>query len=77
MVYTADMSSILIKDIPADLHERLREAAARDHRSMNKEVVALLEAALAARPPELPRPIQAAFPLTDGWLERAVTEGRT
>ena len=72
-----DMPSILIKDIPADLHERLREAATRDHRSMNKEVVALLEAALAERPAELPPPIRAAFPLTRDWLERAVAEGRT
>jgi plasmid stability protein len=70
------MASILIKDIPADLHERLREAAVRDHRSMTKEVIALLEAALATRPAELPPPIQAAFALTRDWLERAVAEGR-
>jgi plasmid stability protein len=76
MVYTMNMASILIKDIPADLHERLREAAARDHRSLNKEVVALLEAALAVSPPELPPPIQAAFPLTADWLERAISRGR-
>ncbi|NTW04199.1 MAG: hypothetical protein HGA19_23515, partial [Oscillochloris sp.] len=54
------MAAILIKDIPADLHERLREAAVRDHRSLSKEVIALLEAALAERVPELPPPIAAA-----------------
>jgi len=70
------MPSILIKDIPADLHERLRQAALRDHRSLNKEVITLLEGALASRSVELPPPIQAAFGLTTDWLERAISEGR-
>lgn len=76
MVYTTHMPSILIKDISADLHERLRQAAARDHRSLNKEVIALLEQALASPPAELPPPIRAAFPITADWLERAVAVGR-
>jgi plasmid stability protein len=76
MVYNPDMPSILIKDIPAELHERLRQAALRDHRSLNKEVIALLEGALAAPSPQLPPPIQATFGLTTDWLERAISEGR-
>ena len=76
MVYDMSMAAILIKDIPADLHERLREAAVRDHRSLSKEVIALLEAALAERVPDLPPPIELAFPLTPDWLDRAVSEGR-
>ncbi|OFW57088.1 MAG: hypothetical protein A2133_06215 [Actinobacteria bacterium RBG_16_64_13] len=76
MVYAMGMPSILLKDIPADLHRRLREAAARDHRSMSKEVISLLEEALGERPAELPPPIQAAFPLTPDWLERAIADGR-
>jgi plasmid stability protein len=71
-----NMASILIKDIPPELHERLREAAIRDHRSMSKEVIALIEAALAERTTELPPPIRAAFPLTADWLERAIAQGR-
>ncbi len=70
------MASILIKDIPPDLHERLREAAGRDHRSLSKEVIALLEAALAAEPSELPPAIRASFPLNGDWLETAIAEGR-
>ena len=70
------MASILIKDIPPDLHERLREAAGRDHRSLSKEVIALLEAALAAQPSELPPAIRASFPLNGDWLEKAISEGR-
>ena len=70
------MPSILIKNIPADLHQRLREAAVRDHRSLTKEVVALLEAALAGRAAELPPPIELAVPLTQAWLDQAISEGR-
>ena len=76
MVYTADMASILIKNIPAALHERLRDAAQRDHRSLNKEVIALLEAALAGRSASLPAPLGLPFPLTQEWLDRAIAEGR-
>ena len=76
MVYTSRMASILIKDIPADLHERLRQAAQHDHRSLNKEVIALLENALTPRSAELPPPIRGTFALTPDWLERAVSEGR-
>ncbi len=75
-MYTQTMPSILIKDIPPDLHQRLRDAATRDHRSLSKEVIALLEAALAERPAELPPPIELAFPLTKEWLDQAVAEGR-
>ena len=42
------MPAITIKDIPEDLLERLRHRAARDKRSMNKEVVHLLDLALSA-----------------------------
>ena len=41
------MPAITIKDIPEDLLERLRHRAARDKRSMNKEVVHLLDLALS------------------------------
>ncbi len=76
MVYTTGVASILIKDIPADLHEQLRQAALRDHRSLNKEVIALLEEALTPRSAGLPPPIRAAFSLSPDWLERVISEGR-
>jgi plasmid stability protein len=70
------MASILIKDIPADLHDRLRQAAQRDRRSLNKEVIALLDEALTPRSVELPPPIRGAFALTPDWLDQAISEGR-
>ena len=76
MVYNSEMASILIKDVPYDLHVRLREAATRDHRSLNKEVVALLEAALDRQAAALPPPLKPAFPLGHDWLQRAIADGR-
>ncbi|QIZ00924.1 Arc family DNA-binding protein [Streptomyces sp. S1D4-11] len=39
--------------IPADLHERLTAHAAADRRSLNSEILHLLEVALAAPPAPL------------------------
>jgi|GEM_PF-790590 len=41
------MPSITIKDIPEDLVDRLRRRAAHDRRSINKEVMYLLDLALS------------------------------
>ncbi len=79
MLYNLYMPSLLIKDMPPELHQRLREAAERDHRSMNRQAIAILEAALDLAPsgePEFPPPIKPAFPLTSEWLKRALAEGR-
>jgi plasmid stability protein len=45
------MTSVTIKDIPDELMERLRRRAAKDHRSLNKEAIHLLEAALSGLVP--------------------------
>ena len=73
------MSSIMIKDVPPELHRRLRLDAKRHHRSMNKHVIAVLEAVLGddgggvnrARPP-----VRGRFELTDEWLSAAKRRGR-
>jgi plasmid stability protein len=44
------MASITIKDIPEDLLERLRHRAAEDRRSMNREIIHLLNLALSSNP---------------------------
>lgn len=41
------MTSFTLKNIPAELHQRLRQAAARNRRSMNSELLARLEAQFA------------------------------
>ena len=42
------MTGLLIKDFPPELHRRLKEAAARSHRSMTRQALVLLEQALSA-----------------------------
>ena len=43
------MPSLTLKDIPKDLLDRLRAAAARDRRSIAQEVLVLIEGGLAER----------------------------
>lgn len=45
------MTTITLKNIPEPLHERLKESAAQNHRSLNREIIARLEAQLM--PPRL------------------------
>jgi plasmid stability protein len=44
------MPSLTLKDIPPALHERLRERAARNRRSLSQEALACLEHVTAAEP---------------------------
>lgn len=37
------MPNVTLRDVPADLHAWLKQRAASHHRSVNKEVIALLE----------------------------------
>jgi antitoxin FitA len=43
------MANVTIKDLPAELHERLKENARINRRSLNAEVITLLEAAVEPR----------------------------
>lgn len=71
------MSSILIKNVPVDLHRRLKEQAVQHHRSLNKEVIALLETALMGRGEgELPPPVKLKKPLSRDVLEAGRRGGR-
>ena len=39
------MAAITLKNIPADLHRRLKKRAQEHHRSLNKEIIATLNSA--------------------------------
>ena len=43
------MPALLIRDLPDNVHERLKRRASQNHRSLTKEAVAILEAALSQR----------------------------
>ncbi|MGH8273358.1 MAG: FitA-like ribbon-helix-helix domain-containing protein [Gammaproteobacteria bacterium] len=74
------MSTLVVKNLPDELHEKLRCRAKSHHRSVNKETVAMLEETLnaASRPPELPPPIKlkSGHMLTIEEIEAAIAEGQ-
>ena len=73
------MATIVIRGLPDDLHERLKAQAKRNHRSLNKEAVALIERQLTEprATPELPPPLRLKTgPVTIKQIEAAISEGR-
>jgi plasmid stability protein len=69
------MASILIKNLPASLHRRLKEAAEHHRRSMAKEVQVLLEDGLQRplTPSTWPAPVRGQVPITQAWLTSALS----
>jgi plasmid stability protein len=74
------MPGLLIRDLPEDLHRKLKERAARNRRSLTKEALVILETALSgtntSEGPETPMPFKGRFLLTDEWIDQAKREGR-
>ncbi|MDD5329047.1 MAG: hypothetical protein PHX38_03520 [Sulfuricella sp.] len=74
------MPGLLIKDFPPELHARLKLEAARNHRSMTRQALMLLEQALrgsGAKPgPTPPEPIDLGVSHDSEWVYRAAREGR-
>ena len=46
------MATITLRNVPDDLHRRLKERAARNRRSLNGEAIRCLEAAVRSEAPE-------------------------
>lgn len=71
------MAAFLVKNLPAELHERLRREAAHHHRSMNREVIAILEKELGgAGPMALPPPVRGKRPVDPAWVVKVIREAR-
>ena len=74
------MPTLVVKNLPEPLHERLKAQAQQHHRSMTKEVIALIEQAVlaprAARAPLPPLVRLSTGPVTTEWIEAAIAEGR-
>jgi len=73
------MSTLVIKNLPDDLHARLKAQAERNRRSVTMEVVTLIEHGTAPRQnaPFLSRPIKLkGGPLTDKDIEAWKNDGR-
>jgi len=71
------ISSLLIKNIPENLREKLKQQAEIHHRSMNKQVVSILEQALM-KPGigPLPTPVKTKTRLNAAWVSKAIKWGR-
>jgi plasmid stability protein len=74
------MPGLLIKDFPPELHRKLKEEAARHHRFMTGQAVALLEQALSADSRRavdlLPKPLKPAKPLPANDVVAVIRAGR-
>jgi plasmid stability protein len=79
------MPSFTLKGIPDDLYQRLKRSAKEHRRSVNSELLVLLECALAARRVDVDAVLARAdalrrrlrvTPLTDAALRKAKDQGR-
>jgi plasmid stability protein len=71
------MASVIIPNMPDDLHRRLATEAARSGRSLDQQVIAVLSGALRSVPPvRLPKPIQPLRPVSAEEVAAAIREGR-
>lgn len=71
------MAALLIKNLPPPLHERLRRRAAEHHRSMNREVIAILEKEMEpAGPDRLPPLVKGKVQVDGRWVADAIRSDR-
>lgn len=74
------MATLVVRNLPEPLQAGLKARAEANHRSVTKEVIALIEQALKGQPQprfELPPPIKLkGGPLTIEQIEDAINEGR-
>jgi antitoxin FitA len=79
------MVAITVKNIPAPLYERVKERAKANHRSINNELITILEQSVMPQPVDVAetlertrriRELTAHYVITDEELTRLKNEGR-
>lgn len=71
------MPALVIKDLPVELHRRLKDEAMHHHRSMTQQAIVILEQALhRVRPMPAFKAYRGGFPLTNEFIDAAKREGR-
>lgn len=71
------MPSLILRNLPEEVHKRLRDRARRNHRSMTKEAVSILEHELvSAGPVKLPSVVHVSQPIPTDVIDQAIEEGR-
>lgn len=75
------MASLLIRNLPPELHARLKASAAANRRSLTQEAILIVERGLAtgeaaAYPRPLPEPLKPRRPITMEETLRYIDEGQ-
>ena len=71
------MASLLIKDLPRDVHTWLKREANKNRRSMTQQAIVILQERMKRiRPVRFPAPLKTRTPLTMEFIDRAKREGR-
>ncbi len=75
------MPNLLIRNLPPELHTRLKAAARAHRRSMTQETIAIIDEKLGAEStkriaPRLPEPIKPCRPITMEETLRYIDEGQ-
>ncbi|MBC8344971.1 MAG: Arc family DNA-binding protein [Candidatus Marinimicrobia bacterium] len=72
------MPDILIKKVPPELHIEIKNQAKKHHRSMNMEIITILENVLqnGDYKLDLPAPLSVSEPIDDDFINRAKRSGR-
>jgi len=69
--------AIVVRDLPPAIHQRLKQEAERHHRSMNREIIAILEKELGATgSAPLPEPVQLKKAVDPRWIADMIREAR-
>lgn len=71
------MPAVVVRDMPVEMHRRLKSAAIQHHRSMNREVLTILEQTLEPRDiVELPPPVRPLVPVDGRQIANAIRKAR-
>lgn len=71
------MSSLLIKDIPREVHEWLKREAQRNRRSMTQQAIVVIEERMRRfQPVRFPSPLRTRTLLTAEFIDQAKRKGR-
>ena len=71
------MPAVIVRDMPVGMHRRLKSAAVQHHRSMNREVLAILEQALEfSDVGRLPPPAKTLKPIAGDLIVRIIRDMR-
>jgi antitoxin FitA len=84
-LWSINMHTITVKNIPADIYKKLKQSAESSHRSVNKEIIACIERAIGSQQvnPDLRltnaralRTITVSHPINDKKFTQAKNTGR-